>query len=359
MVKLIFLSWCLITFSIARAAQLNCRGFYFHLNASAENRIAINPPEDLYTDPDKVVQFISQPVAYTNVTGTYKIFGQLCAPTKKAALPKLQVLVHGNTYNHTYWSALQNPDSETFAERSWVRYAAEQGYHTLALDNLGSGLSSHPNPATVVQDPLDTELIHKIIQKFRRFPTVIYVGHSWGSGLGVHLAASHPDDFDGMILTGIAQVRGNPSVGSLYNRWDSLPGHVGYLASANKTARREYFFYGDYDLVEDDWNGQGTISTGEFLTGTEYLSHIPKTFAKPVFVMVGNEDVIFCSEKGVQPANCSNGDEVPRVKEFFPAVPASKFGYFIQPNSGHVLGLQHTAALGFAKAFEWLADMNL
>jgi pimeloyl-ACP methyl ester carboxylesterase len=349
----------LLVLSPVRAARPDCQELYFDLNATAANRVANNPPEDLYTDLDAVNQFLSQPVVYQNVTGRYTIFGQLCAPTKKVGPPKLQVLVHGNTYNHTYWSALQKPQSEKFADRSWVRYATERGYHTLALDSLGNGLSSHPDPANVVQDPLETEFIHKVIARFRHFPTVIFVGHSWGSGLGVHLAASHPEDVDGLLLTGMGQPKGDPTTGSLYNRWSSLAGHPGYLVSTNKTARRDYFFYGDYDLADEDWNGQGTITVGEFLTGVEYLQHIPKDFEKPVFIMAGNEDVIFCSENGVQPANCSSGDELPSTKELFPAVPAEKFGFYIQPESGHVLGLQRTASLGFEKGFEWLADMGL
>jgi pimeloyl-ACP methyl ester carboxylesterase len=353
------LLFLLLLLSQVRADQPRCRRMWFIVNGTAENRVATNPPKDLYTDPDAVTQFLSQPIAYHNVTGEQWIFGELCPPTIELETPKLQVLVHGNTFNHTYWSALQVPQSESFRERSWIRYAAQRGYWTLALDNLGSGLSTRPDPASVVQEAFETELIHKVISNYRSFPIIVFVGHSWGSGLGVQLAATHPEDIDGLLLTGIAQVRGNPSTGSLYNRWDSLPDNLGYLTSTNKTARRDYFFHGDYDLADDDWNGQGTISTGEFLTSAEYLNHIPKDFEKPVFVMVGNEDVIFCSEMGVQPANCSNGTEIPRTKELFPAVPVEKFGWFAQPEAGHVLALQRSAPLGFKKAFEWLAEMGL
>lgn len=355
----LLISTLLFVLSLAHTGKPDCKDLYFNVKATAENRIANNPPKDLYTDLDAVNQFLSQPVVYQNVTGRYTIFGQLCAPSQKTKHSKLQVLVHGNTYNHTYWSALQNPQSDQFADRSWIRYATQRGYHTLALDSLGNGLSSHPDPASVVQDPLETEFIHQVISRFRHFPTIIFIGHSWGSGLGVHLAASHPDDVDSMVLTGIAQPVGDPTTGSLYNRWDSLPGRPGYLISTNKTARRDYFFYGDYDLADDDWIGQGTISVGEFLTGVEYLSHIPQDFAKPVFIMDGNEDVLFCSEMGIQPANCSNGTEIPSTKDLFPAVPEEKFGWFAQPDAGHVLGLQRSAPLGFEKAFTWLAEMGL
>jgi hypothetical protein len=139
----------ILVFSAVGAARPDCQSLYFDLNATAANRVADNPPEDLYFDPDAVNQFLSQTVAYQNVTGRYVIFGQLCAPSKKIGPPKLQSLVHGNTYNHTYWSALQNPESDSFGDRSLVRYATQRGYYTLALDNLGSGLSLHPDPANV------------------------------------------------------------------------------------------------------------------------------------------------------------------------------------------------------------------
>src|ERR1700712_5484386 len=262
----------LFILSAVRAVQPHCKEFFFDVNATAANRIANNPPEDLYTDLDAVNQFLSQPVVYQNVTGRYAIFAQLCAPSRKVGVPKLQVLVHGNTYNHTYWSALQKPNSKLFADRSWIRYATGRGYHTLALDNLGNGLSTHADPAIVVQDPLETEIIHKVVARFRHFPTIVFVGHSWGSGLGVHLAATHPEDVDGLLLTGIAQPRGDPSTGSLYNRWSSLTGHPGYLVSTNKTARQDYFFHGDYDLADQDSNISNIfqrISKSQFLSWLE------------------------------------------------------------------------------------------
>jgi pimeloyl-ACP methyl ester carboxylesterase len=333
-----------------------CIDLTFNITATAPNRIANGPPANLFSDPAAVSTFLSQPVAYQKVSGTFSIFGQFCFPTETAPTPKLQVLVHGNTFNHTYWSAL---GSTKYPERSWVDYARNSGYYTLALDLLGAGNSSHPDPASVVQDPLQTEILHQIISQYQQFSTIVYVGHSFGSGLGVHLAATYPNDIDGLLLTGIATVRGNPSTGSLYNQWDSAPGEPGYLQSTNKTGRRDYYFYGDYDLAEADWEGQDTVTTGEFLTTAEYLVKMPTAFNKPVFVMAGNEDAIFCSESGTQPANCSIGDVIPKTKEWFPSVPAAKYGWFAQPDSGHVLQLQATAPLGLAAAFKWLYQVGL
>jgi hypothetical protein len=43
----------------------------------------------------------------------------------------------------------------------------QEGYPTIALDNLGSGNSSHPDPIVVVQMSLQVEIIHQIITKLR------------------------------------------------------------------------------------------------------------------------------------------------------------------------------------------------
>jgi pimeloyl-ACP methyl ester carboxylesterase len=337
--------------------SLHCHDVTFNVTASALNRVANNPPKDLFSDPDAITAFLNQPVAYQNVSGTFSIFGQFCSPLKFAAKQKLQVLVHGNTYNHTYWSALQKPESSNYAERSWIRYATSRGYHTLALDTLGSGLSSHPDPVNIVQDPLQTEVLHHVISKYRFFPTVVLVGHSYGSGLALHLTETHPDDFDGLVLTGFGMAEGDATTGVTYARFDEVPGKPGYLKSTNKTGRRDYFFYGDYDLAEVDWNGQGTIGISEYLSGGESLNALPVTFQKPVFVAAGNEDVIFCSELGVQPANCSAGDEIPSAREYFSL--NAPFDWFLQPESGHVLQLQKTAPLGYAKVFTFLSSVGL
>jgi pimeloyl-ACP methyl ester carboxylesterase len=337
-----------------------CIQYTFNITATARNRVAKDPPSDLFSNAAAVNTFLAQPVAYQNVSGTYSIFGEFCFPTVNIDTLKLQVLVHGNTFNHTYWSALGLAnETEKYPERSWINAARGQGYYTLALDRLGSGLSSRPDPAEVVQDPLQTEILHEIISQFRHFSTVVYVGHSFGSGLGVHLAATHPEDVDGLLLTGIAEVRGNPAPGTLANDWASVSGEPGYLKSTNKTARRDLYFYGDYDLAEADWEGQGTVTTGEFLTTAEYLVNTPKDFDKPVFVMAGSEDAIFCSENGAQPADCSVGNVIAKTKEWFPAVPAQKFGWFSQPASGHVLQLQQTAPTGFKAALDWLHQVGL
>jgi pimeloyl-ACP methyl ester carboxylesterase len=366
---------------------------HFTFSITAANRVANNPPSDLFSDAEAINAFLGQPVAYQNVSGTFGIYGQFCRPVHKAASPgarKLQLLVHGSTYNHTYWSALQEPPASAHSELSWIDAATRLGYWTLAIDRLGQGYSSKPDPVTVVQDPVQTQLLHLLARRIRdddvlgigfsdQRSKLIYVGHSFGSGLGVHLAAAHPGDFDGLVLTGIATVRGNPQPGSLLARWapaaqafpnrfpPDLPG--GYLVSTNKTGR-EALYWGaraDFDaaLFERDWVGQGTHPLGEVLTVAEYLADLPgPRFDKPVFVADGSEDAVFCSDLGSRalgPVGCRAGDdgEVGKTREWFPGVPGELFAAYLQPSAAHDHILHKTGNQLISHAHDWLASVDL
>lgn len=65
----------------------------------------------------------------------------------------------------------------------------QNGYATIAIDNLGSGNSSHPDPIAVVQMGLQTAIAHEIITMIRagtvpgpiqgkKFSKVIVSSHS-------------------------------------------------------------------------------------------------------------------------------------------------------------------------------------
>ncbi|GAW24140.1 hypothetical protein ANO14919_137210 [Xylariales sp. No.14919] len=389
-----------------------CDDVHFTLSATAANRVAANPPKDLISDPEAIDAFFRQPVAYRNVSGTFTLHAQLCRPVPRPRprTPKLQLLVHGSTYNHTYWSSLQEPsrppsDHEAL---SWVGAATRRGYWTLAVDRLGQGRSSKPDPVALVQDPLQTQLLHLLARRIRDddvlgigFPSprqegkgkqqqqqlndddggpgkLIYVGHSFGSGLGVHLAAAHPDDFDGLVLTGIATVRGNPQPGSLLARWapaaqafpDRFPVNLppGYLVSTNKTGRRALYWGApsgfDDGLFERDWAGQGTNPLGEVLTTGEYLAGLPTEFTKPVLIADGAEDAIFCSELGSRalgPARCAVGGEgeIGKTRDWFPAVPRDLFATYLQPDAGHDHVLHKTGDQLIRYAHDWMASVGL
>src|SRR5579871_5834904 len=90
----------------------------------------------------------------------------------------VQLLVHGYTYDHTYWDfPYQYPNY------SYVTAAVQAGYATLDFDRLGVGLSDHPTPEllTVVSEAY---VLHELVQDLRNgvfqsmyAPKVIIVGH--------------------------------------------------------------------------------------------------------------------------------------------------------------------------------------
>lgn len=80
----------------------------------------------------------------------------------------------------------------------------------LAIDNLGAGDSSRPDPVVFTQQPLQTEIVHQITQMLRagsisfapKASKVIFVGHSLASVIGNGIASHYPKDFDALVLTG-------------------------------------------------------------------------------------------------------------------------------------------------------------
>ena len=99
------------------------------------------------------------------------------------------------------WSGISSPDND------WTKYATNAGYATLAIDRLGRGKSSRPDPQLFGQYSFEVELIHQIIQQIRvgssplgnrKFKKIVYVGHAYGSIIGVNFAARHQTDIDAL-----------------------------------------------------------------------------------------------------------------------------------------------------------------
>ena len=120
-------------------------------------------------------------------------------------LSTLQVLIHGWTYNHTYW----DPYGEAKPGRSYARFMAKKGYVVLALDLLGTGASSVPdgeklnfteNVGSLVQ-VLTPIRLNQHLQK-NRIRHIALVGHSGGTILSVLTAGTAPPLADFLIATG-------------------------------------------------------------------------------------------------------------------------------------------------------------
>lgn len=165
----------------------NCSPVAFKVSATADNMVFTNPP-----DPQNATDIIAfMRLAFTGgvlfethkVHGDFTINGVYCRPTNnKHRHPNtLQVLVHGVTYNSTFWSGLGFGD-----QYNWHVYANNEGYHTLAIDRLGHGHNSRAvDPINVIQTPMHVEVIHQVIAAIRSnsagdgldraFSNIIYV----------------------------------------------------------------------------------------------------------------------------------------------------------------------------------------
>jgi pimeloyl-ACP methyl ester carboxylesterase len=296
------------------------------------------------------------------VSGTYNISATYCRPTRD--VPRLnstvQLLVHGLTYNKGYWSSLTNQEFflQNGSQYSWSEFANARGYHTLAIDRLGDGASSRPDPVSIVQLNFQTPIHHEVVQKLRQgivgdvqFSTVIWVGHSGGSFLGQQLAAAYPLDLDVMILTGFAAIDVQAEIAAVLPIFTPATGITnllpGYLTLPSAAIREELFYAGNYnpvipvlDFAVQDTTTVGEIANLELINATKYTGD--------VFVLTGAQDAIFCR------AGCGAGDNnvLARAAAYVPL--AKSYEYYEVPATGHDINLHYSAPVAFAHAHNWL-----
>lgn len=289
-------------------------------------------------------------------------------------------VISWNLTNSIQWSGEGAPGYGFDGDKySWVAYASQQGYPTLAIDRLGYGESEHPDPILVVQFPASAEVSNAVAQLAkqgasplpRAFDKVIYVGHSFGSIIGNVMNAKYPDTVDATILTGWTDnfvVNGIPVALLMLTlpaqvvepaRFGHLP--VGYLEVTSEPGDINAFFYkGTYDpqIQVYDFTHRGTLSLGEILT-FPFVTTAAPNYKKPVFVITGKQDNIFCNPTvGLLPANCGTGplNMLATSKPLYPA--ASIYDWYVLPNAGHCWQIHYAAQEGFKASHDWLASIG-
>jgi hypothetical protein len=184
--------------SISRRAGATCTDFIVPIHAGAPTKVFPQPPANI-SNPTALLNYLTSfgsgglggllgtigsssnlPTLFTE--GNYNISMRYCEPqvANASRADTLQFLVHGISYNKTYWNGLGNN------EYSWVDYATNQGYPTLAIDNLGNGDSDHPDALLVTQQTIQIEIMHVIIGMLRagtlpnvtkKFSKLLFVGN--------------------------------------------------------------------------------------------------------------------------------------------------------------------------------------
>lgn len=322
------------------------------------------------------------PTATTTVSGVYDIAGVYCQPAfKNENSTTLQFLNHGLTQTHHYWSG-QDFGGAPFhgSNYSWTTYANALGYPTLAIDRLGNGNSSHPDPLLEVQLFVQVQVAHSIVSQVKQgvlgapYSDNVYIGHSFGSIVGVNYVAAYPQDLSKVILTGWTRDIIQSSIGSLAqdqyqpaslvspSQYANLP--PAYVMSTNKNGASQLVFYDygtsqaglyfDQSLANVDFANRGTCTLGELFT-TPYTSTPATKFSGHVLVSTGKGDGYFCGV-GVGNGDCGSGDDsiVAQASSAFPN--AASYEYFIPEHTGHETILHYTQEQSFENAHAWLAQ---
>ena len=202
---------------------------------------------------------------------------------------------------------------------------------------------------------------------------IVWVGHSFGSIVGTQISTNHPAAIDAYIQTGFAIPTPDENAlpgeladvyvqASVYDPRSFPPGPYvpGYLVSSSKEGRRNTFYSNpiiDFSpaLYDRDFKKKDILTLGEALTQNIYNC---TSYTNPVYVLTGKQDAVFCGNGSRLLGTPDCKEELPATKIYYPAVPASKFDYYAQPNAGHCHQLHYTAAAGFAKAHAFLAKMG-
>jgi pimeloyl-ACP methyl ester carboxylesterase len=364
------LAACGVTADVVTPGNPLCSSLQLAVPAKATNVVYANPPDP--NNATAIKQFflasLMDPTgSYISgtkvVSGIYKIKATFCQPPKNTpARGALQLLVHGMSYNKDTWSGLGI--STTY---SWQDAAARAGYHTLAIDRLGHGENPALDPFSVVQGPLQVEIIHNIIglvrqaqiQELQGIGRVIFVGHSYGSFLGNHLAHAYPSSAaDAYVLTGFSSnmtfplaLIGNLGSAAVVNpgRFTGVP--MGYATVEHEAVRTKTFYTGDYDaaVAARDFATEDTITIGEGLS-PGMTPVVAGAATAPVMIVTGDEDVEMCAGP---PEECKATLEA--TGQLFPS--AREFAVFAVEKTGHSLMFHRSAPRIFSRVNAWLGHL--
>jgi pimeloyl-ACP methyl ester carboxylesterase len=296
----------------------------------------------------------------------YTVGGELCAtPAEQRTGAIVQVLVHGATYNHTYWD-FGKVDG---VEYSYARDVAARGIATFAIDLLGSGKSAHP-ASTLLTAQAEAYVTHQIVQKLRhgaitgaRFGKVISVGHSLGSTVVWQEAISY-GDVDGVIVTGAAHAitsRFQAFAATAFYPATHDPRFAGsrldpgYLTAVPR-AHAAFYSAPDADaaVIATDDARKDVVPATELVTGVSLVtSRATLAIQVPVLDILGGDDMPTC---GATPHggrfDCSSGAAVVAQEAPYYS-PRAQLQACVVPGAGHDLSLALNHELQVRDAVAW------
>ena len=298
---------------------------------------------------------VALPVSHRPGAGVaHQIAGQLCAP-RTGHSRTVQLLLHGATYGRDYW----DPPSLPVGQSHTVA-ANAAGTSTLAIDRIGSGASSHPDPAEV-DTPANLHVLRQVVHGLRggrfgaTFTRVVLVGHSYGAVLATGLAAE-PGLVDGLVVTGLIHrfdTGFNDFLATLGPARDQ-GGRFASLAPGYLTTRpnvRSMMYHSaqaapatvsayEARLKQTFTNAEGTTA-GPALQAS-------KSVKVPVLLMIGSRDRLFCT---ATPCSASDGAGLQAERAQWTT---GDYQQLVVADTGHSLALHRNASSGFAAINRWV-----
>jgi len=308
-------------------------------------------------------QRVEQKVAL-NQGGTKNqtVVGQFCTPTTWASGPhQVDVLMHGGSYNKTYWDWPQQPELYSYVDKT-----LQAGRATFAYDRLGSGESSKPSGlALTIQS--HAFVLHSVIQSIRAqgFPEVNVISHSFGSIIAIEMAGTYQNDASRVMLSGLLHAPGVglglPSVSASFYPAALDPQFSGKITDltylTTRPGTRGSSFYGssaDPNVIAYDEAHKDLFTTGELtsaVVGVDLLPGLNKSsfITAPTLVVMGEQDGLFCGLL----VNCSSSSNI-RANEAPYYASAKSLDAIAVLNTGHNVALHPSANTSFSAINEWM-----
>ena len=305
-----------------------------------------------------VCHSVRLPVALgSGLPANQTISATLCVPHAHHARV-IDVLVHGATYNHTYWDFPVD-----YPAYSHVRRTLEAGRATFNYDRLGVGLSSRPSSNDVTMDA-DAHVLHQVVQWLRhRYREINVIGHSFGSAVAIMEAAQY-NDADRLVVTDLLHASGPALVNGELQVYPAEQDpqfagkgyDPGYATSVPGTRGPVFYDTGAADpavIAYDESHKDVTSSTqraqGQAQRTMPVASNLTQQVRVPVLIIAGQRDRLYCGLA----LDCTDTGAV-RAFETPYYGHARRVTVATEPDTGHDLALHPSAAKSFQKIDEWL-----
>lgn len=290
------------------------------------------------------------------------IAGTLCTPGSWDAGPhRVDVLVHGATYNGAYWDWPLSPGTYSYARKTM-----NAGRAAFTYDRLGAGSSSRPLGAEI-SAAADSFVLHQLVQwlRARDLAQVTVIGHSLGSIIAMNAAATYPD-LQRLVITGMAHLPGlGPgSVGLFGSFYPALldPLFAGQMLDATYLTtlpgtRGGSFYHtstADPQVIAYDEAHKDIASYTEVVDALTKLA-VPaglndtNRIQVPVLVVLGQNDTLLCGLllSCAQSANV-RANEAP----YYSSAPSLTAA--VVPGTGHSIALHPSAGQSFTLIDQWI-----